>query len=300
MELKWVEDFLNLCNTGNFRASSEQRCVSQPAFSRRIKALETWLGADIIDRTRYPVCPTAAGEEFKPIAEQIVRLAEQAKYDISSRNRNVHHSLCIATLQALAQFFVPSWLKEVNTDPSISQVKIRTDFRSVEEYLNALEDQYVDFFVCYDDHSGSNLIDQKKFPSKLLGHEELILVSAADEWGAPLHRVPVEGGSCSIIQYELNAHLYRPIRNHQIRYFGNVEFDVTYEASTTVILKAMALQGTGVVWLPKSVIEEDLGSSRLVPVCKEYGTIQLDIMVYRHKHNNQPHVEELWRKLSLE
>lgn len=42
MEIKWLKDFLVLNNTGNFRIAAEQRCVLQPAFSRRIQALEAW------------------------------------------------------------------------------------------------------------------------------------------------------------------------------------------------------------------------------------------------------------------
>ncbi len=298
MKLKWIEDFLNLCNSGNFRTSSEQRCVSQPAFSRRIKALETWLGVDVIDRTRYPVCLTPAGEEFKPIAEQIVRLAEQARNDISTRIRGAHHSLSIATLQTLAQFFVPSWLQKIQKDPGLGQVKIRTDFRSVEDYLNGLEEQLVDFFVCYEDLSGSNFIDKERFPSKIIGHDELILVSPPDESGNPLHSIPAGGKSCSIVQYALNSHLYRPIRNHQIRHFGNIEFVITHEASTTGVLKAMALQGFGMVWLPISVAQDNLDSGALVPVCNEYCTIPLDITAFRCKDNTEPHVERLWNMFS--
>src|SRR3546814_7081942 len=53
MELKWLEDFVSLANTGNFSRSAEERNVTQPAFSRRIKALELWLGAPLVDRSTY-------------------------------------------------------------------------------------------------------------------------------------------------------------------------------------------------------------------------------------------------------
>jgi LysR family transcriptional regulator, hypochlorite-specific transcription factor HypT len=35
MELKWVEDFLQLAETGSFSRAAELRYVTQPAFSRR-------------------------------------------------------------------------------------------------------------------------------------------------------------------------------------------------------------------------------------------------------------------------
>ena len=47
MELIWLEDFLMLADTLNFSRAAELRHVTQPAFSRRIRALEGWVGADL-------------------------------------------------------------------------------------------------------------------------------------------------------------------------------------------------------------------------------------------------------------
>ena len=52
MESKWLEDFVSLAETGSFSRSAALRHVTQPAFSRRIRSLEAWLGADLIDRSR--------------------------------------------------------------------------------------------------------------------------------------------------------------------------------------------------------------------------------------------------------
>jgi len=51
MDTKWLEDFISLAETGSFSRSAEMRHVTQPAFSRRIQSLESWLGTDLIDRT---------------------------------------------------------------------------------------------------------------------------------------------------------------------------------------------------------------------------------------------------------
>jgi DNA-binding transcriptional LysR family regulator len=50
MNLIWLEDFLALAATGNFSRAAEDRHSSQPAFSRRIRALEEWVGVDLFDR----------------------------------------------------------------------------------------------------------------------------------------------------------------------------------------------------------------------------------------------------------
>ena len=61
MELRWLQDFLMVAETGNFTRAAERRNTSQAAFSRRIKSLEAWLGFDLIDRSVYPTQLTAAG-----------------------------------------------------------------------------------------------------------------------------------------------------------------------------------------------------------------------------------------------
>ncbi|WP_231138248.1 LysR family transcriptional regulator [Chromobacterium sp. Rain0013] len=69
-----MEDFLVLAETGSFTRAAELRHLTQPAFSRRIKSLESWLGADLIDRTTYPTRLTEAGALFR---EQAVAMLSQ-------------------------------------------------------------------------------------------------------------------------------------------------------------------------------------------------------------------------------
>ena len=64
MELKWLEDFLSLAETRSFSRSAEERRVTQPAFSRRIRSLEVWLGAVLLDRSTYPITLTPEGPAF--------------------------------------------------------------------------------------------------------------------------------------------------------------------------------------------------------------------------------------------
>ena len=54
MNLSWLDDFLALAASGNFSRAAEERHMTQPAFSRRIRALEEWLGAELFDRSSQP------------------------------------------------------------------------------------------------------------------------------------------------------------------------------------------------------------------------------------------------------
>ncbi|MGL4976364.1 MAG: LysR family transcriptional regulator, partial [Bosea sp. (in: a-proteobacteria)] len=40
MDIRWLQDFLTVAETGNFTRAAERRNASQAAFSRRIQSLE--------------------------------------------------------------------------------------------------------------------------------------------------------------------------------------------------------------------------------------------------------------------
>lgn len=60
MSFKLIEDFLSLAKSKNFSRAAEERNVTQPAFSRRIQQLETWIGVPLVDRSTYPTKLTQA------------------------------------------------------------------------------------------------------------------------------------------------------------------------------------------------------------------------------------------------
>jgi DNA-binding transcriptional LysR family regulator len=79
MELVWVLDFLELSRTGSFTEAAKGRHSSQPAFSRRIQALEAWAGVRLVDRAVSPVQLTLAGKAFLPVACQFIKANDLAK-----------------------------------------------------------------------------------------------------------------------------------------------------------------------------------------------------------------------------
>jgi len=73
MDTGWLEDFITLAEEGNFSRAAETRNLSQPAFSRRIRALEEWVGTELVDRDTHRIALTEAGEAFRAVAEDVLR-----------------------------------------------------------------------------------------------------------------------------------------------------------------------------------------------------------------------------------
>ena len=80
METKWLEDFVSLAETRSFSRSAQLRHVTQPAFSRRIQALEAWAGVDLVDRSSYPTRLTPAGELLHSQALEILGSLQSARH----------------------------------------------------------------------------------------------------------------------------------------------------------------------------------------------------------------------------
>src|SRR5438552_8031446 len=79
MNLSWLDDFLALASSGNFSRAAEERHTTQPAFSRRIRALEEWLGADLFDRSTQPAKLTEVGEWFRGVADDLVQRVDRVQ-----------------------------------------------------------------------------------------------------------------------------------------------------------------------------------------------------------------------------
>lgn len=297
MDLNWIEDFLALCKYGNFRISSEQRFISQPAFSRRIKSLEAWMGAPLIDRSSQPVKLTEAGALFKPVAQEIARLAYLSRNNIKAQIRAEGEKIRFSTLSTLAQFFMPAWLKDLQPDIESELFSVRTDFADVGDYLCALDEGEVDFFICYVDPSETILYDTGKYTSLHLGVEVLVPVVSPDSKGNPRWWLPSNPeGDIPYLQTQFTPSMW-PVQHHLEKRYGKLSFLLVYEATIATALRSMVVEGYGVAWIPLSIIVDDLKSGRVVRAGDENDEIKLDINIYRNSNFIAPQAEKFWQVL---
>ncbi len=300
MELKWLEDFLSLCDTGNFRVSSERRCISQPALRRRIRTLENWVGAELIDRSGQPVKLTNAGEMFKPVALEIVQQAYQSRNDIKTQIGVDEGKIRFSTVSTLAQFFVPGWLKNLQSTIEPQSFSVRTDFGGVDDYLRAVEDGSVDFFICYEDPSGTIYNYTEKFASLALGTETLVPVVSPDRKGNPGYWLPTAEPGSSIPYLHTNSRpSLWPIKHHLETLYGDLRFVPVYESSIATAIRAMIIEGYGVAWIPKSIVADDLKNGRLMRAAPERDDIALHIKIYRYEQNSEPRTDKFWQAIRL-
>lgn len=295
MEIKWVEDFLALAHTLNFSKAADERHVTQSAFSRRIKQLETWLGTTLIDRATYPSRLTEAGEKFIPVAQETLRSLYQVRHGFQANQTLETQTISFIALHTLSFTFFPQWLKEISDTTSPVFTRLRPDSGSVEGNVNALVDGDCDFLLTYVHPSVPLLLNSADFDYKVVGYEKIIPISAPDATGRPLHMVGRDDQSFEYIGYEKSSffgHLLSELFARKMP-----EHRLVHEGSMSIGLKGMAMAGWGVAWVPASLIAEELASGQLVPGADPSWNISLEIRLYRSRSNQRTVIERFWSKL---
>ena len=295
MEIKWLEDFLALASTLNFSKAADERHVTQSAFSRRIRQLEAWLGTTLVDRATYPSRLTEAGSKFVPVAQDTLKQLYQARRNLQQEEGSDARTIKLTALHTLSFTFFPAWMTRVNAWSGPLFSRLRPDSGSMEENLNSLVDGECDFLLTYAHTQVPHLLDPQAFEHRVLGHERIIPVSAANEAGAPLHRL--EGGTKP----------FPHLRYEKSSFFGQLLDDLigptlppaqrVHEGSMSVGLKAMAEAGWGIAWVPESLMTDELATGALVRAADPRWEVSVEIRLYRAKENRRPVVGRVWQNL---
>lgn len=184
MELKWLDDYIALIELGSFSRAAEARFVTQPAFSRRIRALENWLGVSLIDRNQYPTALTSAGQAFaeqaRLLSGQILAIRHQMQ-DISAARAQ----LVIISQQALAVSFFPSWMQTLEALSGGALIKVETGHlpANIQSFLAGDGD----FLLCYSSAEISAQLQRDDVESLQVGEDQFVPVTGLDTQGQPLH-----------------------------------------------------------------------------------------------------------------
>ncbi|NRA86410.1 MAG: LysR family transcriptional regulator [Rhizobiales bacterium] len=298
MELKWLEDFLALHMTRNFHTAAKLRHVSQPAFSRRIQSLEAWVQEPLFDRNARPANLTKAGEKFIPLAQELVSLSYQVREEISLSSKDEGAKISFATLNTLAQSFMPTWLKGLQPIISADQFYVNTGFGDLAGYLDALETNEVDFFVCYEAPETFFIGKDRIVSSLKLAEEALVPVVKPDKDGNPTWWLPdAENQTIPYLCTRTEISTW-PVREHIKKNYTNLEFKTVYESNIATALKSMVLEGFGVAWIPYTMVSDELLTGELVRAAAPETDIIVDIKIYRNPNHHEEKLNKFWQAVA--
>ncbi|MGE8496013.1 MAG: LysR substrate-binding domain-containing protein [Pseudomonas sp.] len=292
LESKWLEDFVALAATRSFSQAAEKRFVTQPAFSRRIRSLESMLGLTLVNRSRTPVELTESGQLFLVTARSMVEQLGEVVRHLHNLEGQRGEVLQIAAAHSLTLGFFPEWIARLRREGL--PLNTRLVATNVGEAVHALRDGACDLILAYYDPDASLQMDPEIFPSLHLGRSEMLPVCAVDDDGKPLFDLD-SGQSVPLLAYSAGAFLGRSV-NLLLRQRG-LRSTTVYETAMADSLKSMALQGMGVAWVPRLCVTAELARGELLVCGGEQWQIPLEIRLHRCALVRKAAVRLLWRKL---
>lgn len=303
METKWLEDFVSLAETRSFSRSAQLRHVTQPAFSRRIQALEAWAGMDLVDRSSYPTRLTPAGETLLGQAVEILANLQATRNMLRSHQGAGMDMIEFAVPHSLAFSFFPHWLMELRKQLS-EPFKCRLNALNVHDAVLQLSEGHCDLLLAYHHPSQPLQLDPERYEMLSLGHDTLAPFAKPDPDGQALFRLPGhKGQKIPFLAYAEGAYLGRLVEIIVKEAGVPLHLDPGYETDMAEGLKAMAVEGHGLAFLPASTVKRELRARRLVPAAPPGDfELQIALRLYREKPELKKRVKPaalaLWESLA--
>ncbi|BBB29512.1 LysR substrate-binding domain-containing protein [Neptunomonas japonica] len=294
MELKWLKDYVALLEQGSFSKAAESRFVTQPAFSRRIRSLENWLGVSLVDRNQYPTTFTPAGEAF---AEQARQLIGQT-YAVRNQMRDIsaaREQLLIMSQHALAVSFFPSWMQTLEALADGALIKVETG--NLHDNVEAFLSGNGDFLLCYSSTDIFCQLQRDDVESLQVGVDELVPVTAVDATGKALFALE-EGKPLKLLSHPAESFFGRLLQRECLsRLPADLSINLACENGLSEALKALVLKGYGMAWLPRSLISSELASGQLQRLEEPLHTVDLSIKLFRLRQSRSAAAEQFWQYL---
>jgi DNA-binding transcriptional LysR family regulator len=297
MDIRWLQDFLTVAETGNFTRAAEIRNISQAAFSRRIQSLEEWLGTALIDRAAFPTRLTPAGERFRERAADLVQQLADARVGISGPDADRRAPIRIALPHALAAGRLPAWWSAWSGSGALD-ARCSAMPGNVHDTVTALVSGSADILICFHTAQQPIHLSPDQYERIVIGTESFRPYAAADSHQELQRRFPGSRDEpIPLLMYSPGAYLGRMIDLIVDSVAQRLIGRCVFESDMADVLRNMAVKGHGIAWLPEcSMVGAPAGA--LVPIEAEGWSLSLSVVAYRDKYRRRAAVDKFWSTLA--
>jgi LysR family transcriptional regulator, hypochlorite-specific transcription factor HypT len=297
MDLDWLKDFLALAEQKNFSRAADFRNVTQPAFSRRVRALEDWIGTPLFVRGAQGATLTPAGSYFRPLADDLMRSLQRARRDTRAVGERAGATLSIAATHALSFTFFPGWIRRHMHFEALGTLNLISD--SMDACEQIMLGGEVHFLLCHYHAETPTRFEPSRFQSVHVGDDVLVPVCSPDAENRPLWPLPgTRARQTRLLAYSQASGLGRILAAHQVGKGEIADLEPVFTSHLAATLLTMAREGHGVAWLPLTLAEEDLTRARLVRAGPERFDIPIEIRLFRSFDCRNHAADELWDLLN--
>ncbi|MFZ0427669.1 MAG: LysR family transcriptional regulator [Acidobacteriota bacterium] len=255
MDLRQLEMFQAIVETGSFTRAGEKLFVSQSAISRQIKLLEEELGDQLFKRTHKRIHLTPTGEIVLRYSQRIFNELRLLNSEIADLTHLQRGSLHLAGGMSVCTYLFPVLLKEYRQ--LYPNVELRIATGTSEEILRMLRSNEVDLTLLslpFDDP------DLEVVPAL---SEEMVLVMDEHHPLAAKPRIAFSDlPPYTFIHFERGSNTRKVV--DQIFGEEKVQFRNTMELQNVEITKPLVARGLGISLIPYPAVASTTAAQGLV------------------------------------
>ncbi len=298
MELYWLQDFLALVRTRNFSRAATERHVTQSAVSRRIQALEEWVGTPLFDRSAHPVELTPAGQQLLPIAVTSVEPLLDFRASIRASAAGASPTVSFVMPTPCSAGIFPVLIARLNRE--IGPLICRGSVHRIEDVAERYAAGEADLALSYRHPALPRPPAFEGFDAVEIGDDPMVPVCAPQRRGQPGYTLPCTNGVPLVyLPYGRSSFIGRIVDEEVARRVPAVSAQNLFDDPLIFVLKELALQGLGVAWIPRSTIERNLADGSLVRA--DTGgdwEIGVTVELLRRRKSLSPAAEAVWALLA--
>jgi DNA-binding transcriptional LysR family regulator len=297
MDLTWLEDFLALAEHKTFARAADSRHVTQPAFSRRIQALEEWTGTRLFVRTPQGTSLTPAGAFLRTHAEDLTRNIYRLRretLEVAGREASV---ISIAATHALSFVFFPGWIRSHPGFATLGPLNLISD--TMEACEQIMSRGGAEFMLCHYHRDAMPRLEASQFTTMVVGRDVLLPLCAPHGDGTPEWPLPGNPSSPSrVLSYRPQSGLGRIVSAVLEKNWPTLSLQKMLTAQLAATLLTMARQGDGIAWLPQTLAHDDIEAGRLVDPGYGRYSIEVEIRLIRPLRRQARTAEAFWNSIA--
>lgn len=289
MKLEWLEDIVAIFESESLNEAASRRYLTQPAFSRRVRSIEEYLGVQLMDRSRKPAQPTGMLIEQE---DRLRRLSTDLKAlvtDLRKADRQVNSRVVIASQHAITTSLLPSLIED---RLGILNYKLRLRSANRSECWGMLITKEADLVITYKSMDELAEPPEDYVEEILISKEDLIPVGTLDlreQIGKnclPLISYPDDVFLGKLIQTEVYPHIPETI-----------DREIKVETALTVAALQLAMKGIGVAWIPQSMLLNLSSGPSLIAYSDILPTAKIATIATRLIGKKSVSEDGIWNKL---
>lgn len=146
MELRQLRYFREVVRLGNFRRAADRLNITQPALSKSIRALETELGVQLVERGVHGIAPTEYGSILLDCADSVSMNVDRAEQEILSLSGRGGGTVRVGGMTTLMRWLLPAAIERMlDAEPA---AQIVTSISLLDDIVAQLEKGEIDIGLC--------------------------------------------------------------------------------------------------------------------------------------------------------